>query len=211
MSEMAFEELSMEYRALQLVAILVEEKLNLEPRPKGLLASEIKEKMNDRLSLHNCSDDAIRTLIDKIDNRWIYDRNNPLRGFRHIVTADDKKDGRKTRYWISDEIDISMWNQLLRVAICLALLRHGCFERIEVDNPLSESKEKDFLSVMNLVTSLENNRSIRIMRDTAGDRSEKIKPSTISIGLSAFVHYTKGTEKNKKGLHELIAGGITLN
>ncbi len=208
MGEMATEELEMEYRALQLLAILVEDKLNMKIRKKGIFASDIMEKMNDRLVKHKCSYDDISTLIDKMRSRWIYNRDAPSEGFEHVEIDKKYNEQAKWRYSLSDKITNEMWNQLLRVALCYALLRHGQINILENDNSLSDKKIRDFLNLMNLVTAFRKDKRLgaknRIFR-----RKLCIKPMKIVIVVPTLV-YTENSGQREIKLDDFISGEVEI-
>jgi hypothetical protein len=208
MSEMATEELKMEYRALQLLAILVEDKLSINIKRKGLFASEIKKKMNDRIINHKCSDDDISTLIDKMRNRWIYNKDTPLEGFEHIEINKNNEQA-KWRYSISDKITNEMWNQLLRVALCLALLRYGKITNLENNESLSDKKMKDFLNLMNLVTAFEKDKKLDA-KNRKFDGKRRIKPVKIEIDTSTLVYTWNEDQEKTITLADLISGEVSL-
>ncbi|GEM_PF-3145468 len=200
----AFEELKMEYRALQLIAILVESKLRNET---GISAAQIVQEMEKRIG-EKFYGDNIHTLIEQIAETWNYGNINIT--VEHIERAGTiPADRRVPLYRLRDDFTIEMWNQLLRVAFCVAFLKHGLMKPLEAQNPLSERKEEDYLHMMNLVTALEKNSEIHTKGADTGIRN-RFKPKNIVLKVPPFVQYDSRFGPEEERLDLLLKGGIDL-
>jgi hypothetical protein len=199
----AFEKLRMEYRALQLIAILVESKLKNEP---GISAADIVQEMGKRIGEIFYNDD-IHTLIVQIAETWNYGKEITVEHIEKAGTIPGDK--RVPLYRLRDDFKPEMWNQLMRVAFSIAMLKHGVIKFLEGQNSPSESKEEDYLHMMNLVTALEKGTEIYTTDAYSRIRNHYI-PKNITMEHAPFVKYDTRVGPDGERLDLLLKGSIDL-